>query len=110
MSILFNANARLRSVQRAGAKDRYGQPTFETPYSMVDCRLDRSTKHTQTSEGVLLVKDASAWIESRYALKVQDVLTVDVDEDERYNVIDVQEKLDLLGNVDHRVYGLTRRS
>lgn len=110
MSVLWNPNARIKTVERAGAKDRYGNASNEVVFSMIEgCRLERSTKFSRTADGSLLIKDAQVWVEARWVFRVGDVLTIDSQEEDRYNVHDVQEKLDVLGNVQFRIYGLTRR-
>jgi len=102
-------NARIRHVERPGAKDRYGQPIHEVVASMVDVRLDRSTRQSWAPDGRQVTKDATLDVEYLEAFQAGDVLTLDVDEDERYNVVDVRDHAGIDGVVIYRTYGLTRR-
>jgi hypothetical protein len=102
-------NVEIRTVERAGGIDRYGQPLVETVYSRLFGRIDHSTRMARTANGDQATISATLWLDNNYELMVKDLVTVESRLKEQYTVFDVQEAQDVFGNIQHRQYRLVKK-
>lgn len=106
-SALFRANARVRTIERAGAKDRYGNVQLETVASDLRVRLERATRRTRSPTGDTVTIDGTIMAGPKFAFITGDVATLT--NGDRWVVFNVDESLDINGKVLFRSYGATRQ-
>lgn len=85
----IHRNARIRLVERAGARDRYGQPIVETVHDDLPCRLQEKTIFVRALEGDRMQIDATLWLDPRHKIYVGDKITMDNSTSDIYNVFSV---------------------
>jgi hypothetical protein len=106
---IIPSNARIRSVQRAGAIGQYG-PELRTVHVNLWCRLDNNSRLVKDGNGRSVTTDGNLILPARVQLLPDDVLTMDSAQGEQYTVFDVREERDILGAVQNRVYRLVRKA
>ena len=104
---LFKTNMRVRHVERAGSKDRYGKANLETVATDLRIRLERRTQRTRSPQGDVVTIDGTMMVGPKFDLITGDVATLS--NGERWVVFNVDESLDINGKVLFKTYGLTRQ-
>lgn len=107
MSTLFKDNVTVLSAERKGNVDRYGAPTFVTVATLFRARLEKRTIRTRGSDGVVTTLDGTIMIDPKVELEAGDRLTMD--NDQEWDVFDVDESMNVDGAVEFRTYGLTKQ-
>ena len=102
-------NIRIKYIERAGAFDRYGQPSMETVYTQIRGFFEKATAFSRSLDGDSLDIDAALVLAARYALKVKDRITLENPDKDKYMVVDVDESLDHMGQVIFRTYALAKQ-
>ncbi len=103
-------NTSISMIKRGEGFDRYGVPQLETVFSGIPARLERSTTTARSLDGDVVGIDATLYLEPSVSLSPRDVVTVDNPAQDQYIVYDVDEGLDILGQVVFRTYRLQQKS
>ena len=96
-------------VKRGDSFDRYGVSNFETVFSDVPARLERSTSMGRSVDGDVVDISGTLFLEPSVHLQVRDVITVNNPEQDQYLILSVSENVDILGNVIFRTYDLQQK-
>lgn len=106
--ITLTTNVRILKAERPGSYDRYGRSRLEVVTADFRGHLTRSTRYERGAGGDVVEIDAQLMLPRRIRLQPKDVITLDNDEEERFEVFDVAENQDHMGQVWHRTYALTK--
>lgn len=101
-------NVTILRAQRPGAYDRYGAAKLSLLFGPERGFLERRPRYARGTSGDVVEVDADLVLPKRLVLRPKDVVRLaDADESD-FEVFDVDESLDHLGQVVSRTYGLTK--
>lgn len=101
-------NAAVLKVERPGSYDRYGRSRLSLVEGPTRGWIEKTPRQARTTAGDVVSVDAALVLPKRIDLRPKDVVMIDNDDEDRYEVFDADETLDVLGQVLFRTYGLTR--
>ena len=103
----FRLNARILSVERAGALDRYGVAQLETVVKNEHCHLEETTRLIRTVNGDTVQIDGSVMMLSQ--LQTGDLITIADRFRSQFKIFNRDEAQDIVGLVLYYTYGLTKQ-
>ena len=110
-SPFFRTNVKIDKIERAGQIDRYGNLSYNTVFTDVDCRLELRSIFTRNPDGDALILDGTISVDKRYRLMVKDRLTVlNTPVNDTYVVFSVDENTDFSGRVTYYSALITKQT
>lgn len=106
--ITLTTNVRILKAERPGSYDRYGQSRLELLTANFRGHLTRAPRYERGPGGDVIEVDADLMLPKSVRLQPKDVVTLDNDDEERFEVFGVAESMDHMGQVWHRSYSLTK--
>lgn len=106
---MIHKNCEIRTVRRAGALDRFGQPLYETVYTKFFGRLDESTRVLRTGNGEEITIHGMLILDPLYEISGGDLITIEGRRSDEFKVFDVRESRDIVGNIHHRDLRLVKQ-
>lgn len=101
-------NVKIRTVERAGAIDRYGEPSYDTIYENIGGYIERGQFMTRGLDGDTKTADGTFLADPVYKIRTGDKLVLDSEQPERYLVYRAEESLDAMGLQQARMFILTK--